>query len=490
MLHRDYRGHIMNTSFHPLRISALAITSLVLGAASTTANAQACPGLGWAEGLSKYQRPAEPIPVNDTQPIPTPDCNFHQWSWEAFVWATALNGAGVPRFMGFPTPEDLLSSKPKAAAVGVRRLKLAARSLLPHGAAGFTEGAGAIVEADGNMLVGPNGYPVYASVHMNPSYFATAKKNLIATGGYDAQPADAYFSLGAAVFKATWMRLDPGQPAPKGAFTTQAQVPVLHVLRTMNSYTVVPSGRSVTATVALVGLHVVGYTVNHPEFLWATFEHNLNTPVVPDGTFSTSGSSSSSFTFYAANTPYSQVNQPNPPQSGQKYIPPQLWFNPGTQKFTPPNNAVQQNATGGENQPGGPANIAALNAGGQGFFAGQKAPQSTFANYHLVGTVWMLPNSYVLPAALTMNQTNGVGSVSLANTTAETFVQGTTAASFSNCFACHNATSYNFQTPPPAKLASRRIAISHVLSVGSPYAVPNMLTVPIAPLMGASAPTK
>lgn len=480
----------MKPSLHRLRISAFAVAGLVLGAASTTACAQSCPGLGWAEGLGKYQRPSEPLPVNDTQSLPTPDCNFHQWSWEAFVWATALNGAGVPRFMSFPTPEDLLSKKPKTAASGVRRLELAARSLRPHGAPGFTEGAGAIVEADGNMLVGPNGYPVYASVHMNPSYFSTARQNLIATGGYESQPADAYFSVGAAVFKATWMRLDPGQPAPKGAFTTKAQVPVLNVLRTKSNYTVVPSGRSVTATVALVGLHVVGYTMNHPEFLWATFEHNLNTPAVPDNTFNTSGSSPTGFTFYAASTPYSQVNQPNPPQANQSYIPPQLWFNPATQKFTPSNNAVQQNATGGENQPGGPANIAAVNTGAQGFLAGEKAPQSTFANYHLVGTVWMLPNTYVLPGALTMNQNDAVGSVSLANTTAETFAQGATASSFSNCFACHNPTSYNFQTPPPAQLASRRIAVSHVLSVGSPYAVPNLLTVPIAPPVTAPAAGK
>jgi len=476
-----------------LRFTTLALSALMLGATSNPASAQApaaaCPGFGWAEGLGQYQKPTAPLPVNDTQPIPTPDCNFHEWSWEAFVWATALNGTGVPRFMSFPTPEDLLSKNPNAAAVGVRGLKLAARSLLPHGAPGFTEGAGAIVEADGNMLVGPNGYPVYASVHMNPSYFATAKQNLIATGGYMSQPADAYFPLGAAIFKATWMRLDPGQPAPKGAFTTQAQVPVLHVLRTMSQYTVVPSGKTVTVTVALVGLHVVGFTVNHPEFLWATFEHNLNTPVTPDGTFSTTGSSPNGFTFYAANTSYTQVNQPNPPGQGQKYIPPQLWFNPGTQKFTPPTNAVQQNATGGENQAGGPANIAALNTGAQSFLAGEKAPQSNFANYHLVGTVWMLPNSYVLPAALTMNQNNAVGSISLANTTAETFVQGTTGATFSNCFACHNPTSYNFQNPPPAQLASRRIAISHVLGVGSAYAVPNLLTVPIASVARPAAST-
>ena len=45
-----------------------------------------------------------------------------------------------------------------------------------------------------------------------------------------------------------------------------------------------------------------------------------------------------------------------------------------------------------------------------------------------------------------------------------------------NCFFCHNATSYSFQTPPPPPLANRRIAISHVLGYASPYAVPNEIS--------------
>jgi hypothetical protein len=88
-----------------------------------------------------------------------------------------------------------------------------------------------------------------------------------------------------------------------------------------------------------------------------------------------------------------------------------------------------------------------------------------------------------LPGAVTLNQTNAVGSVTLANTTAETYVQtakNTPLTNVLNCFLCHNATSYNFQTPPPEKLASRRIAISHVLSYGTDYAVPNLLNVPVA----------
>ena len=123
----------------------------------------------------------------------------------------------------------------------------------------------------------------------------------------------------------------------------------------------------------------------------------------------------------------------------------------------------------------------AVGGQGQSFFAHEKndkkvqPTQWIFANYYLVGTVWMLPNTYNLNS----DQTNAVGSVNLANSTAETFVQYPTNADMSkvqNCFMCHNASSYSFQTPPPEQLKNRLVAISHTLSVGTDYAVPNMIS--------------
>ena len=144
--------------------------------------------------------------------------------------------------MTLATPAELLDTNESAGEPKVRPLTLAARSHAFRGDPGFSEGAGAIVEADGNMLVSQNGYPVYASVHMNKSYFDTAKKNLIATGGYQNQPAGhgPYFEVGAAVFKATWLRLDSGQQPPAGAYTTQAQVPVLQTVVTPGLVTIQP----------------------------------------------------------------------------------------------------------------------------------------------------------------------------------------------------------------------------------------------------------
>ena len=466
----------------PRHALIITLTAAAIGfAGSSSADAappppaKGCPQMGWAEGLNNFLKPDHAFPTEDTRNVPTPDCNFHQWSWEAFVWATALikdsSGATVPRFMTLATPAELLDTNESAGEPKVRPLTLAARSHVFRGAEGFSEGAGAIVEADGNMLVAPNGYPVYASVHMNKSYFDTAKKNLIATGGYQNQPAGSYFDVGAAVFKATWLRLDQGQAAPAGAYTTQAQVPVLETKVIPGQVTIQPvPGKFVTVTVALLGLHVVGQTVNHPEFLWGTFEHKMNSPASPDNTFTPSPTvrNRNNYTLYKANTPYSQVNI--------AVTPPSLRLDDASQKITPVTNVVLENQTGGENQPNGVGNIFAINGQAQSYVAKfQPAAQAAFASYNLVGTVWMLPNSY----SLTSDQTSAVGSVNLANATAETFVQNavnTPIKNVVNCFLCHNAGSYSFQNPPPAKLQNRLIAISHVLAVGSPYEVPNSIS--------------
>ena len=118
-----------------------------------------------------------------------------------------------------------------------------------------------------------------------------------------------------------------------------------------------------------------------------------------------------------------------------------------------------------------------LNTASQGFLHSMGGKQSTFANYNLIGTVWMKPNSY----SINSGRTDAIGSVNLANTTAETFVQQASNRNqkdVQNCFMCHNASSYSFGSWPPP-LPKRRIAISHVLSEGSPYAVPNVMPVKV-----------
>lgn len=476
---------------------------LLAGLACLSARAQSypvvnpdppCPSFGWAENLPNLVKPDAQLRFDQTGGTNSiPDCTFHQWSWEAFIWGTALNSNGVPRFMEMTTPAELVESLSggERRRSGPRNLALGVRPLHGLDPAARPEGAGAIVEADGNMLVAPNGFPVYASVHMNDAYARTASSNMMFNGGFDRNTND-YFNVGALVFKATWLRLDKNQAPPPGAFVTRAEVPWLTTTNAPGGLIAVPSGTNVVVDVALLGLHVVGFTEKHPEFLWGTFEHHLNAPMLDDNTFSPDGVSSNDFTLYRAGTPFSQVNQPTQPD--KPGAPARLTFDPATQRFSPVSNVVLMNRTGGETNPGGPGHVEAVNHAARKVLAKLPSAQADFSHYKLIGTVWMRPNQYVdsNPQAFTNNLgTLAVGSVNLANSTAETFVQFPTTkdpAQVQNCFLCHNATMF------PAYRVVRRAAISHVLQEGTPNAVPNLIrvnlpasTVPVVP--AAAAPT-
>jgi len=447
-----------------------------------------CPeGFGWAEGLTAYLQPGAELPTDFS--AQADDCLFQQWSWEAFTWATAMVD-GKPRFMSLKTMEQL---DPDGDEVPAGVLRLTPRSTKAHNLP-VEDYDATFVEADGSVLVAQNGYPVYASVHMNDSYFITAQQNLIVDGSYQAnagadtpgaagadcgeigEPEDAnkaYFQCGAAVFKATWLRLKPGEAAPAGAYVTTAEVPVLRNLCTKVSCTVVATDQYVQAQVALVGLHVVGYVEHHPEFLWATFEHQDNSPAFPDGTFEFSDASDpKGYTFYAAGTPFTQDKVLVPNQPAQQGDPPLLTFDDATQTFSPVTQVVQMNRTGGDTQPDGPSNIDAVNEASRNTMRQAGVFQ---ASYFLVGTAWLKPDTYVASnpeitdTSVQWNE-RAVGSVALANMTAETFLQTPGTGDTLNCFLCHNPQSFYFTDK---SMPLRRVAISHALAVDTPFAVPN-----------------
>jgi hypothetical protein len=472
---------------------AIALASPVVSAQSYPPPPSGCPTQNWATTvLPTFNKPASTIPTA----APGTFCEFNQTTFEAFVWATTMIN-GVPRFLTLKTPDQLNTSPgmttPFTAPATPKKdgVRLSLGTRVHASVAGQPEGAGAIVEADGNMLVGPNGYPIYASVHMNDNYFNTAQQNLIVTGGYTNNPNQAAnFNVGAAVFKATWLRLGNGVNAPVGSYTTTASVPVL---KENKDHVVVPDGDTTKLVkVALVGLHVVVRTEQHPEFLWGSFEHYQNAPMVP-GAYNPDGSNPNNFTLYTKNTLYKNTNVVNLsngalPASNQKAA-----FDYASQTFSNAGTSVAQlNPTGGDTS----GTVTPVTVAGQAYLNKQ---HSNFANYVMLGTVWFQPDSYVSPSPVgcgtgpkpTLTACNagapqGVGSVNLANSTAETFdqmPQNAFGQKVNNCFSCHNAGAYTFQTPA---LPYRLIATSHVLSQGcaTVYGVPNQVI-----LAGGAVPT-
>jgi hypothetical protein len=423
-----------------------------------------CPKFGWAEGLANYiAYPAPPFPTEDTANLSAEDCLFHQWSWEAFVWATAIGSDGHARFMTLHNGEEV--GKTAVATKGPRPLKLKPRDLKPPAARQNRAGDDP-AQAGGGILVDQNGQIVWYSTHMSDAYFSFLQQ--YGGANYAQAPASLNFPVGAAVFKASW-RVVPDGTTATGFYTEKTTVPML-VNKTGGGIQVDPSGKTRPVTVALVGLHVVGVTANHPEFIWATFEQIQNAPDLPTGMAYDSPDpvNKDSFTFYAANTPANACN-PDPKKTVLKVTDPVKQ----TVSATPMTNVFRQFPTGGA-EPARTADIEAVNSGGMGEMKSIGGKEAVWANYKLIGTLWL--QACTLQPGVSELEKQGVASIELANSTLETFFQGPqnnfNGNPMANCFMCHN-TGASFKGSPK-KYPGKNINLSHAMldSIPAPSPTP------------------
>lgn len=185
----------------------------------------------------------------------TTNCIFHQWSWQKFLWLTKPMPSGNPFFLDSldvvsPELEDV------APELGI---KLVLSSIKQAG--------------PGGVLVSNPKYnnvadTVFYSIHVNDllkdkALWAAAQinKNKLPVSNLET------FPVGALEVKASWINIEAIPVQERASyFTTKAAV-----IDKKNNYT--------EKTVALLGMHVVGVVKNHPEFIWATFEHKDMAPV-------------------------------------------------------------------------------------------------------------------------------------------------------------------------------------------------------------------
>jgi hypothetical protein len=219
----------------------------------------------------------------------------------------------------------------------------------------------------------------------------------------------------------------------------------------------------------MVGFHLVKGTKDHPEFIWASFEHKQNTPDCQ----APAASNATAWSFTSAKC---ASELPNSVASDCAF------------------NAAQNNTV----LSGGPptqickayhdgskkgdfvfdVNVAAIDAlntqltGPSGFISGLPAsnPLSVLKNYELIGTLWLkdVNNPSRTPGQPPGDTSNQVGSLQLANSTMETTFQeadvstGTAVAvpytgtanlkNAANCFFCHGYTPNN------------NVTLSHIFS--------------------------
>lgn len=191
----------------------------------------------------------------------TTNCIFHQWSWQKFLWLTKPESNKNPLFLNQMTQvnSNLFPVKKVAGTT------LSLMDIEQAGSNGILRANPAYSAADKV----DKDYVVYYSIHSNDIMLSAAKrfKDSIRSGKL-GKDNFKMFPVGSLELKVSW--IDANTIASKDRekfFTTMAAVSK-------------DSGKTyVNRKVALLGMHVVGVVINHPEFIWATFQHKEIGPV-------------------------------------------------------------------------------------------------------------------------------------------------------------------------------------------------------------------
>lgn len=247
--------------------------------------------------------------ANSVQFTNTGNCDFYKWSEQMFLWLTSPTGNGSITLLS-PTfytvlPDSTLQKRKFAFFAASRSSNGSlSRQLIqndpkkPLQAVAFLgkDKKAQTTEAqagNSNALIAQNGSLVYYITFVNDmfAYFASGVKagkldgskfpttaaDRDAIMNYARQNKLAIPSDSNALtleIKTSWVELDSIPSSERGNFiTAQVIIPTY----TKSSQQWVPNS-SRKATLALVGIHVVGSVAGHPEMIWATLEHHSSTP--------------------------------------------------------------------------------------------------------------------------------------------------------------------------------------------------------------------
>jgi hypothetical protein len=401
----------------------------------TTCNATP-PGVPVTPALLTAGTPCAPVlaaPFNDLDNL---QHGFDMYSWLTFI------GLNAPREGAAPAPANNAPTQwqawreisdimlpggvrpgawnsprvvPEAckAIAGAASLRIVRRAGLNKAGAAPAEVTSEVNQPfDSGPLIDRNGNYVRYEILVNEPMFQYIVQNgLYSQQGQQSFSGPVVFpsgtvtsgstgTMGAVVVKAAWKVMGPGDD-PRQFHITEAL-----------AYNPASANPKIAAscskvTLGLVGWHAAHKTANEPQWNWSTFEHVSN---VPTDAQVSQGSLRAHYSFYNPACTSCPVNQP----------PPRPW-NPNIQPF--PNGFTSQVT---RVTPLTAATVK-LNASFQAILAG-----TAWQYYELVSTQW--PTN-----AQSKTDPTGVPAPTfLANTTLETYTQGSVPQASSSCMACHN----------------------------------------------------
>ncbi|MGH1385850.1 hypothetical protein [Kordia sp.] len=379
----------------------------------------------------------------------TTNCIFHQWSWQKFLWLTVPDSNKTPLFL---RDASIKQVDPFMNPVTIPSGATVALSITEEQQAGSL----GILRSNPNFNKG-NSETVYYAIYMNDTMNEAAINyaSQLADGTLEHNNAQA-FPVGSFELKTSWI---PTTAIPQADLT--------------NYYTTNANIDGATTEVALLGMHVVGVVENHPEFIWATFEHNNLAPAF-DWTKGTASADTDKLLFKKGSVstidgiqwPYQGAA---PTLESQAYT----LFEYGVPRISgsnPKTNFMKTSQT----EPKNYHNIKAIDD----CVAGKL--DDVWNNYAYTGSIWLNTDGLTPTEQTALINTLGTGigaatpgssargSLNSANISMETYTQtfmpslsSINASNLANCFSCHSAQSFTKKGQPQFKSP---LYISHVFN--------------------------
>jgi hypothetical protein len=355
-------------------------------------------------------------------------------------------------------PKALLKHKINRERI-VREFKSGGKSL-------FLDSEGNIIDSEegqatGDALMAQNGSLVYYITMVNDvyAYFLTGSKNNHMSGYQFPTTAGARDSVCAVArgngvtlpdsnalaieLKTSWVEA-VNLSNPGSYVTIDALIPTYNQ---SNPNQWIPNGER-TAKLALIGVHVVGSMDGHPEMVWATFEHEKNSPNDSYTYIDTSNQvkivtqDTGTGWLLNANALNKPVNISHMTVSGDTINGKNGYsISKSNTERTKPWGVAITGAPNAENPTPAASNseIISINNDINNLLLGNDIRK----NYLLIGATWT--NSGAAPNGSNYNYPSdtvagvAIGTSQLANSTMETYFQfGNTYKSYGSCFGCHN----------------------------------------------------
>ncbi len=357
------------------------------------------------------------------------NCDFHQWSWQKFLWLTNET-KGRPMF---------IDSLIQVTSHG-QRLEQKNGIVLTDTAQ--ASGTSDILKTPDFSSGTPPSTTVYYAIFMNDLLYDTMIKYAPIAKKDPENIKETTYPIGALELKTSWVDIK-ALPDSSSYFVTDGEI------------------NGVSTKVALLGIHVVGIVENHPEFIWATFEHES---LAPDYDWSKATPTSDAPVTSTSNYPFFDKND----TATVKNITSNNGINTNifsVYKYGTPveiksidNKNVQVFMKSSQNGSQNFNNIRTINKSVKSKLSG------TWNNYFYNGSIWIDTEGYegikaqaalldslsASTGGLHNSDTTGFtrGSVAAYNITMETYVQvgfssdgihTTKIDNLVNCFLCHSA---------------------------------------------------